>query len=206
MIYPNICGFCGKLDKNSLCKKCEVMIKDKILFRIDKYDDRYFNNHFYIFKYNDEIRGLLINYKFKDKPYLYKTIVNFLKNNKKIIVQLKKYDIILSVPISKKRKFERGYNQSSLFIKEFAKMMKLNYKENILIKIKNNIPQSKLGKVERNKNVENVYFLKKKEKIINKKILLVDDIFTTGSTVNECAKILINAKAKEVDILTIAKD
>ena len=110
------------------------------------------------------------------------------------------------MPISKKRKFERGYNQSSLFIKEIAKIMKLNYKENILIKIKDNNPQSKLGKEDRIKNVENVYFLKKKEKIINKKVLLVDDIFTTGNTVNECAKILINAKAKEVDILTIAKD
>lgn len=206
LIYPNVCGFCGKLDKNSLCKKCEVSLKDKILFKIDKYNNKYFNKHFYIFKYNGEVRGLLLNYKFNDKPYLYKTIVNFLKNNKKIIVQLKKYDIILPVPISKKRKFERGYNQSSLFIKEIATMIGLNYKENLLIKIKNNNPQSKLGKEERNKNVENAYFLRKKENIINKKVLLVDDIFTTGNTVNECAKMLINAKAKEVDVLTIAKD
>ena len=66
--------------------------------------------------------------------------------------------------------------------------------------------QSKLKKEERQKNIQNVYELKNKQILKNKKILLIDDIYTTGSTVNECCKILRQAEPKSIDVLTIAKD
>ena len=71
---------------------------------------------------------------------------------------------------------------------------------------KNIKPQSSLNKEDRIKNVENVYSIKNQEKIINKKILLIDDIYTTGSTVNECSKVLKQAGVNNIGILTIAKD
>lgn len=58
----------------------------------------------------------------------------------------------------------------------------------------------------REKNVKNVYKIKNQDRIINKKILLVDDIYTTGATLNECSKILKQAGAKKIDVFTIAKD
>lgn len=76
----------------------------------------------------------------------------------------------------------------------------------ILFKAKDIIEQSKLNKEERVKNILGVYELKKSYKINNKKILLLDDIYTTGSTVNECCKILKQARPKEIGVLTIAKD
>lgn len=84
--------------------------------------------------------------------------------------------------------------------------MQIQYEEKVLIKIKDNKMQSTLNKEERNKNVEDVYSIKNKNKIYNKKILLVDDIFTTGSTANECSKVLKKAMARNIGILTIAKD
>ena len=78
-------------------------------------------------------------------------------------------------------------------------------KTNIIIKDKNIVPQSTLNQNERIKNIKNVYKIVNKEKVKNKKILILDDIYTTGSTVNECSRILKEAECKEIGILTIAK-
>ena len=149
---------------------------------------------------------MILNYKFNEKSYLYITFVNFLLKNEKFFKILKSYDTIIPVPISSERKNERGYNQSELLAKELAKKLNIECVKNCLIKNKNIIEQSKLTKVERQKNIQGVYILKNKEKLINKKLLLIDDIFTTGSTVNECCKILKQANPRKIDIFTIAKD
>lgn len=206
-IYPECCAFCGKLNRNALCKKCEIKFKKKALFRVENYKDTssYFDEHIFIFHYDGEIRKIILDYKFNDKSYIYKTFVNFLKNNYEICVQIKKYDIIIPVPISKEKYKKRGYNQSGIFAKSLAKELKMKYGE-CLAKTKNNATQSLLNQEGREKNVQGVYKAKNIGKIKNKNILLVDDIFTTGYTVNECSKILKEANAKSVGILTIAKD
>ena len=76
----------------------------------------------------------------------------------------------------------------------------------VLIKIKNNVPQSSLTKKQRIDNAKGVYKIQKQEKIKNKKKVLFDDIYTTGNTANECAKKLIENGAKSVLVFTIAKD
>lgn len=112
----------------------------------------------------------------------------------------------MPVPISKKRNKERGYNQSALIAKELGKLLNIEYENNCLIKAKNTIEQSKLNKEERQKNLQGVYILVNKEKMDCKKIILLDDIFTTGSTVNECCKVLRQANVKEILVITLAKD
>ena len=77
---------------------------------------------------------------------------------------------------------------------------------NCLVKIKNIIEQSKLNKEDRIQNIQGVYELKSKQLIENKKIILIDDIYTTGSTVNECSKILKQGNPKKIGILVLAKD
>lgn len=121
---------------------------------------------------------------------------------------LKKYDIIIIVPISKQRKKDRGYNQSELLAKEISKIIKIPIATKVLYKIKNTVPQSSLNKKEREKNVKGVYKVKNITKLYDKKILIIDDIYTTGNTLNECAKALIQQGIKKANIgvLTIAKD
>lgn len=206
LIFPQVCGICGKLDKHALCKKCEILLTNKEKLQIDKYDDKYFEEHFYLFKYEEQIRNLLLRYKFQDKPYLYETIVNFIKKEEKAYKFFEKYDTIAPVPISKKRLKTRGYNQSSLIASKLAKVYNKDYVKNSLIKTKNIVAQSTLNKEEREKNVQNVYEVKNKQKIVDKKIVLIDDIFTTGSTVNECSRILKKEGAKSIGVFTIAKD
>ena len=216
LIYPPMCGICGKFNDDFLCPKCQKILENEAVFGIDKYEKikieknlqerKYFNEHLYIFEYEGIIRRIILKYKFEDKAYLYKTFVNFLLKNKNFFEFIKKYDTIIPVPISRKRRALRGYNQSELIVKEIANFTNLKEESNCLFKIKNVIEQSKLNKEERQKNIQGVYELRNKEKLYKNKILLVDDIYTTGSTVNECSKVLRGAKPKQIGIFTIAKD
>ena len=210
LIYPQICGMCGKINKNSLCKKCEIELKKQVENQIinngEEIQDKYFNELMYIFKYEGQIRKLILDYKFNEKSYLYLTFVNFLLKNKKIFENIKNYDTIIPVPISKKRKKTRGYNQSLLIARKIAELTDLELMNNCLVKIKNIIEQSKLNKEDRIQNIQGVYKLKNKQLIENKNILLIDDIYTTGSTVNECSKILKQGNPKKIGILVLAKD
>ena len=172
----------------------------------EELQNKYFEELMYIFKYEGQIRELILNYKFNEQANLYKTFVNFLIKNEKIFENIKKYDTIVPVPISKKRYNERGYNQSYLIAREIAKITDMELQKNCLIKIKNVIEQSKLNKEQREKNAKGIYKLNNKEVLKNKNILLVDDIYTTGSTVNECSRILKQANPKKIGILVLAKD
>ena len=206
IIFPQVCGICGKINSNSLCKKCEILLKHQAEFAVQKVENKNFEKLIYIFNYNGIIRKMILDYKFKDKSYLYRTFVNFLLKNEKIFEILKSYDKIMAVPISKKRMKDRGYNQSLLIAKQISKNTNLELVNNCLFKIKNIIEQSKLTKEDRIKNVQGVYEIKNKQILKDKRLLLVDDIYTTGSTVNECCKMLNIAKPSKIDVLTIAKD
>ena len=206
LVYPPTCGICGKLNNDFLCKKCEKILETEAIYGVDKTLDKYFNEHLYIFLYQEIIRRIILKYKFQEEAYLYKTFVNFLLKNENFFEKIKKYDTIVPVPISRKRFKERGYNQSELIAKEIACSSKLELETECLFKTKNIIEQSKLNKEERLKNIQGVYDLVNKRKLYKKKILLVDDIYTTGSTVNECARVLRKARPSKIGVFTLAKD
>lgn len=206
IIYPNVCGICNKICKADICPKCMVELKQKKDCKKHIYLTKNFTTHMYIFHYDDNIRKKIIQYKFCDQPYRYKSFSEFMIKDKKICGFLKKYDIIIPVPISKKRKMQRGYNQSELIIMEVEKRTQnIKVETDILYKIKNTIPQSSLNKEQRQYNLKDAYIVRNHEKINGKKILLFDDIYTTGSTVEECAKVLKLAGAYEVRGINFSK-
>lgn len=211
LIYPQVCSICGKPNTKSLCSKCKTKLEKEFKFKTDNYrgdKSKNFIEHHYFFKYENLIRSQILSLKFQEKPYIYKTIAYFLENRQKSFEKLKKYDIILIVPISRKRQKERGYNQSELIAKEISKIINAKIAHKILFKIKNTVPQSTLNKKQREENAKGAYKAKNTNKIQNKKILIIDDIYTTGNTVNECAKELVEAgiKRSNIGVLTIAKD
>lgn len=181
-------------------------MKKEAIFGIENVQDKYFQNLLYCFKYEGIIRKQILNYKFNEKSYLYKTFVNFLIKNENFVEIFKTCDTIIPIPISKKRNKERGYNQSLLIAKEISKIIKIPNIDNCLIKTKNIIEQSKLNKEERQKNIYGVYDLTNLDIIRNKRILLIDDIYTTGNTVNEASRILNQANVKQINVLVLAKD
>ena len=208
MLFPQVCGICGKLNKEGLCNKCKINLEELVENGIvnQSLEGMYFDELIYIFKYEGLIRKFILDYKFHEKPYMYISIVAFILKNKIIYEKMQNYDTIIPVPISKKRMKERGYNQSLLIAKKISQSLKIPLQTNCLFKTKNIIEQSKLNKEQRKENIQNVYKLKNKEILKNKRILLIDDIYTTGSTVNECSKILQQGMPKKIDVLVLAKD
>lgn len=207
IVFPPCCAICGKLNSKKCCKDCEKRINSQLNLNIENKAGYYFEKHMYLFKYKNEIRNLILDYKFRDKSYLYELFAKIITKNEKICGILEKYDIIIPVPIHKKRKKQRGYNQSELVARQISKnIANLQLENKAFIKIKNNKPQSTLNKKERKQNVKNVYKLENKGKIENKNIVLFDDIYTTGNTANEIAKILKQNGANKILVLTIAKD
>ena len=121
LIFPPCCLICGKLTNKILCNECKKELYEKAIFKVEdnKNKDLYFEKHIYIFLYKDKIRNLILDYKFNDKSYLYKLFSKIIIKNEKICGILKKYDIIIPVPIHKKRK---------LFLSLFFRMQRyVNY-------------------------------------------------------------------------------
>ena len=206
LIYPPVCGICNEINKKSLCKKCELQLKKNEIYTIQKCEDKNFDYQIKILKYEETVRHKIIDYKFNEKSYLYKTFAKIILNNEKIYSFLKKYDIMVYVPMHTKKKLQRGYNQTELIAKEIAKQLGIKLQKNNLIKIKDTAKQSSLTRKQRIQNVKGAFAIKDKDVIKNKKVILFDDIYTTGSTVEECSKVLKTAGAKEVVVLTLATD
>lgn len=204
--FPPICGMCGEINENYICNNCYENIKKIKKCVINEYNNRNFSKHLYIFRYEGIIRNKIIEYKFEDKGYLYKMFAKIILSDKKTYNFIKKYDVIIPVPISKKRKKKRGYNQSELVANELAQKLNQDIWTDIIIKKKDNKPQSELNKLERIKNVEDIYEINKPIEVKNKKVLLLDDIYTTGSTVNEIARKLKQNQTQEIGVITLAKD
>lgn len=208
IIFPPKCAICGKIH-TVICKDCEKIIAK---YSINLIKNECINiekgkkievEKFFAYKYEEIIRELLIKYKFNDNSFLAETFIKMLSKNKKICRFLKKYDIIIPVPLSKERRLQRGYNQTELIAKGLANYIKIE--TNSLIKIKNTRPQSEKNAKDRSKDVKGVYNLQNIDEIKGKRLLIFDDIYTTGSTVNECIKELSKI-TNDIGVLILAKD
>lgn len=203
ILFPKICLNCGKYGKNYLCSSC--FDKMDLRFKIFPISKKSYNFLIYLGKYKEEIRKRLLEFKFYNKAYINEYFLEFLIKDKNICDFLNKFDIIIPVPMHKDKKLRRGYNQTEIFAKNLSKKLNLGYEDDVLIKFKENKTQSLLLPNERTKNVRDVFRIKNSFKLKNKNIILVDDIFTTGATVNVCSSLLKKSGASEIIILVIAK-
>lgn len=210
LIFPPVCGFCNVINNNFLCDKCWLRLEPEKISKIDNYENQpvFFDEHFYLFKYHKEIRESILKYKFDEKSYLYKTFSElFIKDEHVFNEFISNYDIIISVPIHKKRYKERGYNQSELVAKDISNRCNKIYCKDVLIKKNNVLAQSSLeDKLDRLRNIKDAFECGRNiESIRGKRVAIFDDVFTTGATVNECSKVLKQNGASSVGVFTIAK-
>ncbi|MDS1030575.1 ComF family protein [Bacillota bacterium LX-D] len=112
--------------------------------------------------------------------------------------------IIIPIPLSPRKRAIRGFNQAELLARAVAERTKLPVYTNLLTKIRDTAPQAGLKKVDRLTNLQGAFNVPNPEPLKNKVVILVDDIFTTGSTINEAAQTLLKAGAKDVYALVWA--
>jgi competence protein ComFC len=165
-----------------------------------------FSSFSYCFLYNEAIFKLVNQFKYLDNTNLKYYLVNFLQP-KFIKQNFKDIDIVIPVPIFWLRMFKRKFNHSAYLAQLIADIYSFSYNPFILQKIKHTKPQMQLNGLSRLKNLKNTFSVNTKYNNLlkNKKILLIDDVVTTGSTIYECSKILKRAGAKEVHILVLAR-
>ena len=203
ILFPKVCLNCGKQGESYLCSSCFLAFD--LRFRIFPVQNKYFDFLIYLGKYKDEIRRKILKFKFYNGAYINEYFLEFLLKDKNICDFLKSFDLIIPVPMYKDKKSRRGYNQTELFAKNLGKNLNLSYAEDILIKFKENKTQSLLLQNERTKNVRDVFKIENYFEIKDKKIILIDDIFTTGATIQICSKLLKKAGAASIIALVIAK-
>jgi ComF family protein len=145
--------------------------------------------------------------KFKSNPRLAQTMGNLICEELMQYQPLPEFDFIIPVPMHPKKKRQRGYNQAELVAKEAAGILNKEVHTDILLKTQNTRPQIQLKREERLRNLESAFTINNNtvtKKNLNRHILLVDDVLTTGTTINTCAKILKDNGFSYVYALVIA--
>lgn len=186
-IEPPVCTDCGRGKKECTCK-----------------GSNYYDGITAPFYYEGNVKKGLHRFKFRKgvsnaKAYALEMVKTINKTFSDV-----NFDLICQVPASKQSIKTRGYNQSDILAKEISKMTDIEYVNDLLEKVYSNNQQHFLSAVEKRGNVFAVYESNKSELIKNKTLLLVDDISTSGETINECAKMLWLHDAKKIYCVTVA--
>jgi ComF family protein len=177
------------------CPKCRGKNLDGLYFAIS-YKNNLVKNLICQFKYTPYIKELA-----ETLSLLIITHFNLIQKD----FAVENY-VLVPVPLTKKKLKTRGFNQSEEIAKEISKNMKIPVVSGCLVKIKETQSQMELSKQERTENVKGMFEILDAEKIKNKKILLVDDVYTTGATMEECTKILKQSGAQKVYGVTVARE
>ena len=152
--------------------------------------------------YGGVLKKLILNLKYHKSLIAGKVLADLLCQ---IIIEKKlSIDCICYVPISKDSLKKRGFNQCSVLAKNISSILDIPVID-CLVKVKETKEQKLLGKEERMKNILDAFEIKNKEKLFKKNILLIDDVYTTGATINECKKNIEKCNINKIYLLTIAK-
>lgn len=214
-ILPRICASCKCKLKNSeriICNECnsnlEIATNERIQYEFQKkflsegiikdfispyifHEDSVIQNIIHVFKYNQN---------FHIANFLAQSIIKY--NSQKL--ESFDADYIIPVPLHHLRKAERGYNQAAEIARQLSKHVGIKYNPRIIKRNRFTTSQTKFTLEERNRNIRGAFKFNKQLPIKDKKIILVDDVITTGATVSECARILYKNKVESVFAVSAA--
>ena len=207
LLYPPRCVICHGLlptdaEADGLCDCCAGHLPSVAPGKYRVLDETV-SLCFSPFYYQDDMKQSIRRYKFCGRAH-YHRIYGILLRAYLRDLDLAPPDAVTWAPLSKKRLRRRGYDQARLLAEEAASLYRLTAVP-MLRKVRNTSPQSSLSAKARQKNAEGVYAPAVGSDITGKRVLLVDDIITTGSTLDACAQVLLHAGASEVVCLTLAR-
>ena len=207
LLFPTKCIICDKhhsqnevcsnpfeyeVNKETICGNC--------IINKPRYDQATS-----VLKYDEHSKKLISRFKYQDQLYILNYFVNLMINlGKKTI---KDADIIAPIAMHKYKLLKRGYNQAALLAMRIAKKNNIKYLPELLIKKKNTLAQADLKKDQRVNNIKNTIVINKKyvNLISEKKILIIDDVITTGATIDECSNIIRKYNPSSILVLSLAK-
>jgi ComF family protein len=219
IFYPLYCGGCNAASGSILCDECidtfrtvedektcptcGRLIGKSVLCGACMEEKRAFHRGYFGYYFEGRLRDVIHAFKFNGRVDAGKYLVHLLKE--KLNTMAKEIDCIVALPVTEKRLKERGFNQSFIIGEEIAKMTGKEIYPSVLVKTRQTQDQFALSRKERKKNISGVFAVKNSHKISGKKVLLVDDLFTTGYTAQEAARSLLKSSAKEIIFFALAR-
>ena len=204
LLFPTRCVFCGKLtERETFCNQCQTVMPWNLSGGEDK-KDKFFNQCIAPLRYKDSVVSSFHRYKFASHQSYAKEYARLMSQC--VIDRLDMSpDMITWAPISKSRRRRRGYDQSQLLAQELGHILQIPVHPT-LKKCRHTQPQSNLhNPEERRENALGAYQINAKISVHGCRILLVDDIVTSGSTLSECARILRAHGALEISCVVLAR-
>jgi len=211
LFFPSVCALCGhllELDEKGLCSPCGRGLQksrlppseERIRIRLESASEGWA-----LFRYEDSIKDLLHQIKFarrRDLIHLFdKDLADFLKRRP----PLASYDLVIPIPLDRERRMEREFNQSGLLAKGISQILGIKLEPRALAKTRSTAAQSLLGREARRVNLDGVFRVPYQKRVRNRSVLLVDDIFTTGATIEEAARTLTACSVSRVGYLALAR-
>ena len=191
----NTCRICGKPLENwypaKLCSECVVSPGP-------------FERGVTCFLYRGGARNMIKDLKYHGKQYNARIFGRILAD--KITYEKLDFDVCTPVPMYGKKEYERGYNQAELIARFTAENLQKPFAPYVLVRTRETVPMNSLTGPERKKNIQGAFTVPEDQRqwIFRRTVLLVDDIYTTGSTMKECSKELLKAGAEHVFIASLA--
>ena len=187
LIEDPVCQKCGKqlAHDDDLCLDCKITIHQ-------------YEQGVAIYPYEGAIKEAVYRFKYGGKRKYAQFFAEMMYYKLKKTTFFYKIDLIVPVPVSKERFEERGYNQAEELVRYLSNMSKIPCNIDKLVRQKHTKPQSGFSPTQRQENIHNAFITTSTLDPRHQVILLIDDIYTTGSTINECTKVLISAGAKQV--------
>lgn len=206
LFFPKFCFGCQR-EGNYLCEDCRATLE------ISKFHKQYSTQNLQDLYFALDYQGPLIKnliQRFKYPPFvkeLAQPLSSLIIEHFQLLDNKPSFKdfIIIPVPLEKRKLKRRGFNQAEEISKELSSFLGIPLIADCLIKTRETIPQVELTIEARKENIKGVFSIRDEKLIKNKKILLVDDVYTTGSTLEECARVLREAGAKEIIGVVIAK-
>lgn len=196
-ITGSICSICGTTfpdsrAENHLCGDC---LENKT----------YFSYARAVFCYETFILNAIHQFKYKRDISIGEMLASFMADFSFPDIDFTDYSLIIPVPLHIKRLRKRGFNQSLVLARAVEHKRQIPVNFSVLKRHKFTLTQTGSNKNERKENIKGAFEVTNKKKIDGKNIILIDDVYTTGATINECAKTLIKAGAQKVAVLTLAR-
>lgn len=203
LLFPPKCVLCKRILSGNETDLCHTCRKDAPAFSRTKSNIPFIAHWTALWYYKENVRKSIQRFKFSNRRN-YAAAYARLLTVRLLEVYPEHFDILTWVPVSALRKFRRGYDQSALLAKAAGQELHIPATP-VLRKIRHTPPQSLLRDAsQRRANVLGAYAVCKKSDLSGKRVLLLDDVVTTGATASECAKMLLSAGAKEVCFAAVA--
>ena len=200
----DICDKCMPLlpfNIGKTCLKCSEPIGSMADYCIHcKNEKPYYKKNVSVFLYKRPVDSMIRKLKYDNQKYLANTLGNFIASE--VVKLAVNFDVVIPVPLHIDRMIKRGYNQAELLCGTIKTKLMLNVDTEILVKARDTRSQANLSRSERIENLQDSFCVVDKKKIKGKTILLVDDVFTTGSTLTRAAKAL---HCRELRVISLAR-